>query len=224
MSRDKARTSLTLLLYCGIASSLLYVAMNVFVAMQWPDYSSRTMTVSELAAVGAPTRALWIPLAAIYSVLVIAFGWGVHMAARAAKRARVAAKLLMLYGCTGLLWPLFPMHQRHVLAAGGASWSDLMHIVLTIVTVVIMLLAMGFAAVSFGRSFRYFTQLSMGALMLFGLLTSMEAPNVDVDGPTPWIGIWERINIGVFLLWIVVLAARFLPGPVTASSSGTAPR
>jgi hypothetical protein len=24
--------------------------------------------------------------------------------------------------------------------------------------------------------------------------------------PTPWIGLWERINISVFVLWVVVLA------------------
>jgi len=24
--------------------------------------------------------------------------------------------------------------------------------------------------------------------------------------PTPWIGLWERINISVFLLWVVMLA------------------
>ena len=24
--------------------------------------------------------------------------------------------------------------------------------------------------------------------------------------PTPWIGLWERINIIVFLMWVVVLA------------------
>jgi hypothetical protein len=28
------------LLVCGILSSLLYVAMNVFIAMQWEGYSS----------------------------------------------------------------------------------------------------------------------------------------------------------------------------------------
>ena len=38
------------LLVCGILSSLLYVAMNVFVAMQWEDYSSFSKTVSELSA------------------------------------------------------------------------------------------------------------------------------------------------------------------------------
>jgi hypothetical protein len=38
------------LLACGVLSSLLYVAMNVFVPMQWPGYSSAAQTVSELSA------------------------------------------------------------------------------------------------------------------------------------------------------------------------------
>jgi hypothetical protein len=28
--------------------------------------------------------------------------------------------------------------------------------------------------------------------------------------PTPLIGVWERINIGVFLLWVVMLAIALL--------------
>src|SRR6266571_8753399 len=58
------------LLACGILSSLLYVAMNVFVAMQWEAYSSVSQTVSELSAIDAPTRPLWMPLIAIYGLLV----------------------------------------------------------------------------------------------------------------------------------------------------------
>ena len=26
----------------------------------------------------------------------------------------------------------------------------------------------------------------------------------------PWLGVWERINLGVFLLWVVVLAIALL--------------
>ena len=61
------------LLVCGILSSLLYVAMNVFVAMQWEGYSSVSQTVSELSAIGAPTRSLWVLPGAVYTVLVTAF-------------------------------------------------------------------------------------------------------------------------------------------------------
>jgi hypothetical protein len=71
-----------LLLICGILSSLLYIAMNVFVSMQWEDYSSASQTVSELSAIGAPTRPLWVLLGIAYALLVTVFGWGVWASAR----------------------------------------------------------------------------------------------------------------------------------------------
>ena len=70
------------LLVCGIVSSLLYLAMNVFVAMQWEGYSSASQTISELSAIGAPTRPLWVSLGIVYTLLVTAFGWGVWGATR----------------------------------------------------------------------------------------------------------------------------------------------
>jgi pimeloyl-ACP methyl ester carboxylesterase len=44
-------------------------------------------------------------------------------------------------------------------------------------------------------------------LLAFGALTFLEAPRLGANLPTPWIGLWERINISVFLPWVVVLAA-----------------
>jgi hypothetical protein len=44
------------LLWCSLASSLLYVGMNIAIPMWWPDYSSFSQTVSELSAIDAPTR------------------------------------------------------------------------------------------------------------------------------------------------------------------------
>ena len=58
-----------ILLVCGIVSSLLYVAMNVFVPMQWEGYSSASQTISELSAIGAPTRSLWAVPGAFYTYL-----------------------------------------------------------------------------------------------------------------------------------------------------------
>ena len=40
---------------------------------------------------------------------------------------------------------------------------------------------------------------------------------------TPWIGVWERINIGVFLLWIVVLATALLRARDTAAGTDRTP-
>lgn len=199
-----------ILLACGIASSLLYVAMNVFVAMQYEGYSCMTRTVSELSAIGAPTRALWVRLGIIYTLLMAAFGWGVRASALQDRPLRIAGGLMIAYGITGLGWPLFPMHQREALAAGGGNWSDTMHIVFTMFTVLLMLLAMGFGAAAFGRGFRIYSIVTIITLFAFGVLTGTEAPGIDVNGPTPWIGVYERINIGVFLLWVVVLAVMLL--------------
>ena len=46
------------LLGCGILSSLLYVAANIVGFRRWTDYSLTSQTVSELSAIGAPSRAL----------------------------------------------------------------------------------------------------------------------------------------------------------------------
>lgn len=198
------------LLICGIVSSLLYVAMNIFVAMQWEGYSSVSQTVSELSAIGAPTRSLWVLPAAFYTVLVTAFGWGVWKSAGRTATLRIVGGLIVGYGALGLVWPFAPMHLREALAAGGSTVSDTMHILLGSVTVLLMLLAIGFGAAAFGKPFRVYSIASLVILVVFGALTFLDAPRIAANLPTPWIGVWERINIGAFLLWVVVLATILL--------------
>jgi hypothetical protein len=94
---ESARSSTTvrrILLACGILSSLLYAAMLVIVAMQSEGYSSASQTVSELSAIGAPTRVLWVTLGIIWTLLVIAFGFGIRVSARGNRSLRVVGVLL----------------------------------------------------------------------------------------------------------------------------------
>ena len=198
------------LLVCGILSSLLYVGMTVFIAMQWEGYSSASQTISELSAIDAPTRSLWLPPAELYTALVTAFGWGVWMSAGRIRALRIVGGLVIVYGALGLVWPFAPMHLREALAAGGGTLSDTLHIVLASVTVILMLLAMAFGAAAFGSRFRLYSIASLVILMVFGALTFLDAPGIAANLPTPWIGVWERINVGVFLLWVVVLATALL--------------
>ena len=214
-SRDGPLVRISLM--CGIVSSLLYVAMNVFVAMQWEGYSSASQTVSELSAIGAPTRSLWVLPAAFYTLLVTAFGWGVWKSSGRIRALRIVGGLIVAYGALGLVWPFAPMHLREVLAAGGSTLSDTMHIALGSVTVVLMLLAIAFGAAAFGRRFRLYSIASLVILVAFGALTFLDAPRIGANLPTPWIGVWERINIGVFLLWVVVLATALLRDRDSAS-------
>jgi hypothetical protein len=85
-----------------------------------------------------------------------------------------------------------------------------MHVVLGGVTVLLMFLAIAVGATAFGKRFRLYSVSSIVALVAFGALTFWEAPRLQANLPTPWMGLWERINISVFLLWVVVLATLLL--------------
>jgi hypothetical protein len=214
---ESRTTLLKFLLVCGIAAPLLYVAMLVFVPMGWEGYSSASQTVSELSAIGAPTRPLWVPLGIVYTVLVAAFGWGIWASTRGNRRLRVVGGLMIACGVFGLFWP--PMHLREVLAAGGGTLSDTLHIVWTIVSNLLTLLAMGFAAAAFGQRFRRYSIATMVILVAFGALTTVDAPGIQANLPTPWIGVWERINIAVWMFWLIVLAVALLRRSAAAASS-----
>ena len=64
------------LLVCGILSSVAYASMLAFIPMRWPSYDSASWTVSELSAIDAPTRSLWVSSSYLWTLLYIAFGVG----------------------------------------------------------------------------------------------------------------------------------------------------
>ncbi|MDP4265559.1 MAG: DUF998 domain-containing protein [Bacteroidota bacterium] len=196
------------LLACGILSSLWYLVINIFVPMQYEGYSSVTQTVSELSAIGAPTRVIWVLLATLYPLLFAAFGWGVVKSAAGNRSLRVAGTLIIVYSVMNFYWP--PMHLREVIAAGGGTLTDTLHIVWAMITLLFNMLLMGFGAATSGKQFRLFTIVTFVVFIVFGILIGMEAPGIQANLPTPWIGVWERINIGVFQLWVVVFAIVLL--------------
>jgi hypothetical protein len=192
------------LLVCGVASSLLYALM--IWGIRYEGYSPISQVPSELTAIGAPTRALWAGLGWIYTVLITAFGVGVWTSAGGNRVVRIVGGLILAYASLGLLWPFAPMHQREVLAAGGGTPSDTLHEVLAGVTVFVMFLAIGSGATAFGQRFRLYSIATIVVLLAFGGLTFLEASRLQANLPTPWIGLWERISISVFLLWVMALA------------------
>jgi hypothetical protein len=192
------------LLTCGIAAPLLYIAMVALVPLRWEAYSSASQTVSELSAIGAPTRPLWVSLGLLYTLLLAAFGWGIWTSTGGNRRLRVVGGLILATGVLGLLWP--PMHLR----GAEVTLTDTLHIVWTMASGLLTLLAMGFAAAAIEKGFRGYSIVSMVLLLGFGALTSVDAPRIQANLPTLWIGVWERIDIGVWMLWLLVLAVVLL--------------
>jgi hypothetical protein len=205
--RENRTTLPTVLLACGIAAPLLYLAMLAFVPLGWPGYSSASQTISELSAIGAPTRPLWVSLGLAYTLLLAAFGWGIWVTTRGHRPLRIAGALLITYGLFGLGWP--PMHLRGT----ETGLTDTLHIVWTMVSLALMLVAMLLAAASLGKQFRVYTILTIALFVVFGGLTFVEAPGVAANLPTPLIGVWERVNAVASQLWLIVLAVALLRRP-----------
>jgi hypothetical protein len=192
------------LLVCGVASSIYYALMTVYVTSQAEGYSSISQAISELSAIDAPTRPLWVALGIPYTLLMIAFGWGVWLSAGPSRALRAAGALFVAEALIGAFWP--PMHLR----GAETTLTDTLHIWWTAGWLAVMLTAMGLAAAVLGRRFRLYTLATLAAFVGFGALTSIDAPRLAAGLPTPYLGLWERINMGAGMLWIAVLALTLL--------------
>jgi len=192
------------LLMCGILSTLWYLLINLTVPLMYDDYSMLDLTVSELSAIGAPTRIVWVLLALLYPLLFSAFGWGVMNSAGNNKRLRVAGILIILYSVFNIYWP--PMHERAVLASQGEVLTDKLHLIWAMTTVLLMMLLMGFGAAASGNGFRKFTIAIWVVFIFFGILIGNQTENVQANLPTPFLGLWERFNILAFMIWVIVFS------------------
>jgi len=195
-----------LLLVCGIISSLLYVGSDIVASMLYEGYRYTDQAFSELLAIGAPTRPLMIKLSVMYNLLVIAFTAGVWAAAGSKRSLRITAVLLFAFGVASFLGPFVPMHVR----GSETTFTDVMHIICTIVIVLSVLLAMGFGAAAFGKGFRLYSIATILAVVIFGAWAGFQGPRLAAGLPTPWFGVLERVNIYSTMLWILVLSVNLL--------------
>ncbi len=194
------------LIRCGILAPLLYVGSDILAAVSWKSYSYLDQTVSELRAIGAPTRPFLVPVLVIYSLLEMAFGWGARNAPDQKRGLRIAGCLLIGLGFLDLIAPFFPMHLRGT----ATTVLDTLHKALTAVTVLLILSIIWCGARTGGTGFRCYSIGTIALLVLFGALTGSEADRIEANLPTPWVGVWERINIYGYMLWMAVLAVLLL--------------
>jgi hypothetical protein len=196
------------LLGCGILSSVLYITGISLGALRWAEYSPISQSVSELFAIDAPSASFTIPVLVLYALLIYLFGMGIWRSAGSKRTLRIAAVLIISKEILGVIATIItPMHLR----GSEGTLSDTLHAILTGVGVLLcMLPAIGFGAASFGKHFRNFSIVTMVVFLTFGILAGMEGPRVAVNLSTPQLGVYERVNIFTYMVWIVVLAVTLL--------------
>ncbi len=194
----------TLLLACGVASSLVYVATDVLASSRWEGYDWTARMVSDLLAVSAPTRSFIVVPLLVYNLLIVGFGIGVWL--RGWNRPlRGAGATFVVYGIVSMLGLfVFPLNY----AAQGAGAT--MHMAVTFLLILLMFLFIGFAAAGSGKAFRLYSVLTVAVILAGAILSGLQIPRIEAHLPTPGLGVFERLNIYSMLLWVALFAVMVL--------------
>ena len=205
------------LLLCGVVSPLLYAVADTLAGLSWESYSFRDQTISELGAIGAPSRPLFATLLVLVYLLFTAFGVGVRASAQGRHRLRMAGALLIGLGVLALTVGQFAAMRLRGTEQGT---SGALHLIEGAAAMVLLLAAMGFAAAALRKGFAIYTVATVAVMLLFGGWSAMEIPLVEAGLPTPWIGVKERIYWYSYQLWYIVLAVALLREPSGARDTG----
>jgi hypothetical protein len=202
------------LLLCGVLSPLLYALADLLAGLRWVGYSFRDQTISELGAIGAPSRPLFAALIFVTYLLFTAFGVGVWKAAGTRQKLRLAGAFLIALGVLALTAGQFVAMEMRGTDQGirGA-----LHVIEGAVAMVLLLAAMGFAAAALRRTFAIYTLATIAVMFIFGGWSAMSIPRVGEGLTTPWVGVLERIYWYAYWLWYVVLAVKLLREPPRSS-------
>ena len=201
------------LLACGVVSPLLYLTGDMVASIRYDDYSYLHQTISELNAIGSPTRGLTIGFGIAVYLALIAFSLGLWTSTERSRRLRLVASLLFALGVVSL-WavPFASMRTR------GAQQGPA-HIIEGAVAVTLILASIGIGATCFGRRFRRYSIATMLVLLAFGVWAGIDGPRIALGMSTPWVGVKERISVYSYQLWFVALAVTLLRRPVQPRAS-----
>jgi hypothetical protein len=201
LSRKISCKKITLL--CGFLSSLLYVATDLIASWWYEGYNILNQNYSELLATGAPTRPLMLLESVAYNLLVAAFAVGVWTSASPKRTAHITGAIMIGYAILSMVTPsFFQMDMRGTVMTTRGSW----HGPMTAIMSLFIVLSIGFGAFLLDRWFRFYSFATITVLIVFGILTSLQAPQLEAGLSTPWMGFTERINIYSTMLWFAVLS------------------
>lgn len=200
-----------LLLICGILAAPLFILTDI-VAAAWlyPGYDYAAQQVSELSAIGAPSRDFWMLMSYPYFAATAAFAFGLWQSAAGKRSLQVTAILIGLFAVNSLLWGFVaPMHMR------GTTFTDTdtMHLLFAVSAVVLIIAFIVSGAVSQRGPFRIYSAIILVLILAAGGLVSTSIDAIANNEPTPWMGLVERISVYGPLLWMALLAATLLRRP-----------
>ena len=187
----------------GILGPIIYI-LAVFVggALRH-DYSALYNAISELSMANAPNKLLMDILFGLYNVFILIFGVGAFLDPDfKSKKFKSGALMLFVIGVLGLMVLVFTQDPRGT----PATLFGTLHIALSGVTAALTIISVVVIGLSFKdyvgmKSFSWYSYLT--ALFIF---LSGGAGAASIAANSPFGGLFERITIFLFMVWVLVFS------------------
>jgi len=196
------------LLSCGIAAPILYIVTAIAGAALRPnDYSHLVNAISELLSNGAPNKAVLDVVFNIYNALLLMFAIGAYSAIKDFPRiSKLAMEILIGIQVLSFSWGFFPMDPLGAEATFAGTMHNVLGGVVAMATIVMPLL-MGLGVRRLGDFNRYAAYSFFSSVVIF--VSGLTAIILAGQG-VHLFGLFERITIGMYELWIFVTGMKLL--------------
>ncbi len=187
----------------GIIGPLIYILAVFIGGAIRHDYSAIYNSVSELTMANAPNKFLLDILFGIYNVFLLIFGLGAYLDSRIdSKKYDIAMIMVVIIGVLGLLVLIFTQDPR----GSAVTLHGTLHILLSGLTaaltiISVLLVGMSFKKYSNLKGFSWYSYITAALIFISGGIGAVSLANNGAYG-----GLFERITIFLFMIWVISLS------------------
>lgn len=187
----------------GIIGPIIYILAVFIGGALRHDYSPLYNAISELSMANAPNKLLMDILFGLYNIFILILGAGAFLDPDyKSKKFNSAALMLVVIGILGLMVLVFTQDPR----GSPATLYGTLHIALSGVTALLTIISVILVGLSFKeyKGQKNFTWYSYATAILIFLSGGAGAASIANNSPIG--GLFERITIFLFMVWVIVFS------------------
>ena len=196
------------LVSCGIAAPVMYIVTAIVGAALRPnDYSHIINAISELLSNGAPNKAVLDVVFNIYNALLLAFAIGAYSVTKNMPRlTQISMGILIGIQVLSFSWGFFPMDPLGAEVTFAGTMHNVLGGVVALATIIMpLLMGLGVRRLDDFSRYASYSFISSAIIFVSGL-TGVILAGQGVQ----LFGLFERITIGTYEVWIFITALSLL--------------
>ncbi|MCI4371452.1 MAG: DUF998 domain-containing protein, partial [Thermoplasmata archaeon] len=199
-ARNRGGVSVERISWVGLVGTTFFVLAVVALHFLRPDYNPAARFISEFA-VGPYGLLMTIAFFAL-GLAAVATAFGIHKTLSPSWTGRIGTALLGVFALGVFLAGIFPTDVQ----GGPMTTTGAIHVGVSLVSFVTVIVGMFVNARAFARDPRWKSYARVSAIL--GVATVVAFIGLLASFGSAWVGAGQRIFVGVFLIWLLLTAAR----------------